>query len=159
MNPCPCGYHGDPHRQCSCSPGLVSCYQQRISGPFLDRVDIFVEVPHIEYDKLSDDSLGETSQAVRGRVADCREVQLRRFKGKRLTCNAELGPAGVRDYCRTDDAAKALLRSATTQLYLSARAFHRVLKLSRTIADLEGADTILAAHLAEALQYRPRRLG
>jgi len=159
MNPCPCGYHGDPHRQCSCSPGLVSRYQQRISGPFLDRVDIFVEVPHIEYDKLSDDNLGETSTAVRGRVAACREAQQRRFKGTKLTCNAELGPAGVRDNCRTDDAAKALLRSATTQLYLSARAFHRVLKLSRTIADLEGADTILASHLAEALQYRPRRLG
>lgn len=138
---------------------MVSRYQQRISGPFLDRVDIFVEVPHVEYDKLSDDSLGEPSRTVRERVTVCRQAQHKRFKGTKLTCNAELTAAGVRNHCQTDDAAKALLRSATTQLYLSARAFHRVLKLSRTIADLEGTDTIGAAHLAEALQYRPRRLG
>lgn len=103
--------------------------------------------------------LGEPSKTVRGRVTACRQAQQKRFKGTKLTCNAELTPAGVRSHCQTDDAAKALLRSATTQLYLSARAFHRVLKLARTIADLVGAETIGAPHLAEALQYRPRRLG
>jgi len=158
MNPCPCGYYGDPYRPCTCAAAAVTRYQQRISGPFLDRVDIFVEVPHIDYEKLSGDGSGEASAKVQARVAAGRLIQQRRFQGSGLTCNAEMSAAGVRRFCEVEDAAQDLLRSATRQLYLSARAFHRILKLSRTIADLEGAPRITAPHLAEALQYRPRRL-
>ncbi|MFH1651771.1 MAG: YifB family Mg chelatase-like AAA ATPase [Chloroflexota bacterium] len=157
MNPCPCGYYGDAFRPCTCSPGMVSRYQHRISGPFLDRVDIFAEVPRIDYEKLADDRLGEPSKAVRARVQAAREVQLRRFAGSRLTCNAEMRPGEIREFCRVEDAAQGLLKTAMKQLYLSARAFHRVLKLALTIADLEGAEVIKAHHVAEAIQYRPRR--
>ena len=156
MNPCPCGYYGDPLRQCTCPPSVVSRYQRRISGPFIDRVDIFVEVPHIEYDKLSDDRLGESSAKVQERVLAASEIQRRRFNGIKLTSNSEMTPAEVREFCQVEDAAQSLLKSAMKQLYLSARAFHRILKLARTIADLENADIIKAHHVAEAIQYRPR---
>jgi len=158
MNPCPCGFYGDPFRQCTCSPGLVSRYQKRISGPFIDRVDIFVEVPHIDYEKLADDRLGEKSDKVRARVKAARFIQRERFEGTKLTCNAEMTPPEVREICRAEESAKSLLKAAMKQLYLSARAFHRILKLARTIADLENGDIIKAHHLAEAIQYRPRRM-
>ena len=157
MNPCPCGYYGDPFRRCTCPPSLVSRYQKRISGPFIDRVDIFVEVPHIDYEKLADDRLGEPSEKVRARVEAARSRQLRRFAGTRLTCNAEMTPAEVREFCQVEDSAQGLLKAAMKQLYLSARAFHRILKLALTIADLENSDIIKAQHVAEAIQYRPRR--
>ncbi len=156
MNPCPCGYYGDPLRQCTCPPGVVARYQRRISGPFIDRVDIFVEVPHIEYEKLSDDRLGEESARVQERVVAAREIQRKRFTGTKLTANSEMTPAEVREFCQVEDAAQSLLKSAMKQLYLSARAFHRILKLARTIADLENTDIIKAHHVAEAIQYRPR---
>ncbi len=156
MNPCPCGYYGDPYHPCICPPSLVSRYQRRISGPFIDRVDIFVEVPHIEYEKLADNRPGEKTEEVRARVETARLVQRRRFAGNRVTCNSEMGPAEVRAFCLLDNSAQSLLKAAMKQLYLSARAFHRILKLARTIADLEGADTIRSNHLAEAIQYRPR---
>ncbi len=156
MNPCPCGYFGDPFKACTCSPGTVSRYQRRLSGPLIDRIDIFTDVPHIDYDKLSDDRLGEKSEKVRERVASAREVQQERFKGTKLLTNSEMTPAEVRQFCQTDDVAKGLLKAAMKQFYLSARAFHRILKLSRTIADLEGSAIIKANHIAEALQYRPR---
>jgi len=158
MNPCPCGYYGDPFRQCTCPPSLVSRYQKRISGPFIDRVDIFVEVPHIDYEKLADDRLGEKSEAVQTRVQAARSRQQGRFDGTGLTCNTEMTPAEVREFCQVEDDAQSLLKAAMKQLYLSARAFHRILKLARTIADLEDADIIKAHHLAEAIQYRPRRM-
>jgi len=158
MNPCPCGYYGDPVRQCTCSPGLVTRYQQRISGPFIDRVDIFVEVPRVDYEKLTDERLGERSAVIQGRVTAARGRQTARFAGGRLTVNAEMTPAEVRQFCQVENAAQGLLKAAMSQLNLSARAFHRILKIGRTIADLEGADTIKAQHLAEAIQYRPRRL-
>jgi magnesium chelatase family protein len=157
MNPCPCGYYGDPVRQCTCSPGTVSRYQKRISGPFIDRVDMFIEVPHVEYEKLADDRLSESSQKIRARVEAARELQLKRFKGTKMVCNAEMTAIEVRDFCVIEDSARSLLKAAMKQLYLSARGFHRVLKLGRTIADLEGADIIKAHHIAEAIQYRPRR--
>ncbi|RJQ40438.1 MAG: ATP-binding protein [Dehalococcoidia bacterium] len=157
MNPCPCGYNGDPFRQCSCSASTVARYQQRISGPFLDRVDIFVEVPHIDYEKLTDDRAGEPSEKIRERVSAARTRQIARFSGDGIACNAEITAAQVRDFCRMEDSAQGLLKAATKQLYLSARAFHRILKLARTIADLENAEVIKAPHLAEAIQYRPRR--
>jgi len=157
MNPCPCGYYGDPFRQCTCPPSIVSRYQRRISGPFIDRVDIFVEVPHIDYDKLTDDRLGEPSATVQSRVTAARSRQMERFRDSRLTSNAEMTPAEIRDFCRVEDDAQGLLQAAMKQLYLSARAFHRILKLSLTIADLEASDVIRANHVAEAIQYRPRR--
>jgi magnesium chelatase family protein len=157
MNPCPCGYHGDPFRKCTCPHSLVSRYQRRISGPFIDRVDIFVEVPHIDYEKLTDERLGESSAKVQARVTAARDRQLKRFKETRLTSNAEMTPAEIREFCRVEDSAQSLLQAAMKQLYLSARAFHRILKLALTIADLEGSDIIKAHHVAEAIQYRPRR--
>jgi magnesium chelatase family protein len=157
MNPCPCGYYGDPVRECSCSPAQVTRYQKRISGPLLDRIDIHVEVPRVDYDKLTNDRLGEPSEAIRARVERAREVQRRRFEGTEITCNADMGPGEVRKVCRLDDAGRSLVRAAMQQLQMSARAFHRILKLSRTIADLAGSEGIETAHLAEAIQYRPRR--
>jgi magnesium chelatase family protein len=122
MNPCPCGYYGDPFRRCTCSPGLVSRYQRRISGPFIDRVDIFSEVPHIDYEKLTDQRSGEPSASVQDRVKAARARQLERFQGTRLTTNAEMMPAEVREFCQVEDAAQSLLKAAMKQLYLSARA-------------------------------------
>ncbi len=156
MNPCPCGYLGDSQRSCTCSQQVVTRYQRRLSGPLIDRIDIHLDVPRVEYDKLSDTRSGETSAAIRARVETARDRQRARFRGKKMHANAEMGPAEVRDFCRTDTAAQNLLRMAMQQLKLSARAYHRVLKLSRTIADLAGADIIGAAQIAEAVQYRPR---
>ncbi len=158
MNPCPCGYYGDPFKQCTCPPSLVSRYQKRISGPFIDRVDIFVEVPHIEYEKLTDDRLGEKSDKVQARVEAARCRQQERFQGTKIACNAEMTPTEVREFCQVEESAQSLLKAAMKQLYLSARAFHRILKLARTIADLENSGIIKAHHLAEAIQYRPRSL-
>jgi magnesium chelatase family protein len=155
MNPCPCGYYGDTKRQCTCPPGLVARYQRRISGPFLDRVDIFIEVPRVEYEKLSDDNPGEASAMVRERVEEARQIQAERFNGSGQSLNAEMTPTAVRRFCATDDSAQALLRAAMAKHHLSARAFHRILKMARTIADLEKSDIIKAHHLAEAIQYRP----
>ena len=157
MNPCPCGYFGDPFRQCQCPPGVVSRYQRRISGPFIDRVDIFVEVPHIDYDKLTDQRLGEPSDIIQSRVAAARNRQLKRFTGSSIASNAEMTPAEIRELCQVEDTAQSLLQAAMNQLHLSARAFHRILKLSLSIADLEASDIIRAHHVAEAIQYRPRR--
>ncbi|MDD5095406.1 MAG: YifB family Mg chelatase-like AAA ATPase [Dehalococcoidia bacterium] len=159
MNPCPCGYYGDPVKQCTCSSTLVSRYQKRISGPLLDRIDIFIEVPRIEYQKLTDERLGEKSESIRARVETARQAQWKRFEGTRLTCNADMTPIEIRDFCQTAPEAQNLLQAAARQLSLSARSFHRILKLSRTIADFEGAEVISAGHLAEALQYRPRQMG
>ena len=161
MNPCPCGYYGDPTRECTCSESTVSRYQKRISGPMLDRIDIFAEVPRVDYEKLSSAAVGETSAAVRDRVEYTRGLQAERFRGTRFTCNAEMTPAEVREHCQSklDDQSQQLLRLAMTQLSLSARAFHRILKLARTIADMAGSDVIASAHLAEAIQYRQRVRG
>ena len=158
MNPCPCGYYGDPFHQCTCHPGLVSRYQKRISGPFMDRVDIFIEVPHIDYEKLSDERLGEETGKVQQRVSAARKRQQQRFNGSGITTNSEMTPVEVRDFCHTDEDAQSLLKAAMKQMHLSARAFHRILKLSRSIADLENSDIIKANHIAEAIQYRPRRM-
>jgi magnesium chelatase family protein len=159
MNPCPCGYYGDPTHDCTCSMQIISRYQKRISGPLLDRIDIHVEVPRVDYDKLADDRTGEPSAAIRVRVEAARQRQRARFAGsERLVSNADMGPAEIRDICVLDDAGKGLLRAAMQQLQLSARAYHRILKLARTIADLGGAERIDTPHLAEAIQYRPRRM-
>jgi magnesium chelatase family protein len=157
MNPCPCGYWGDSEKECTCSMTMVSRYQKRISGPLLDRIDIHVEVPRVDYEKLSSDRLGETSAAVRKRVEAARERQRARFAETGLLTNADMGPAEIRQFCQVDEAAKSLLKAAMQQMHLSARAYHRVLKLGRTIADLAQSEHIQTAHIAEAIQYRPRR--
>ncbi|MCH8800139.1 MAG: YifB family Mg chelatase-like AAA ATPase [Chloroflexi bacterium] len=156
MNPCPCGYHTHPTKECTCSPSTVARYQKRISGPLLDRVDVFVEVPPVEYEKLVEDQQAEDSSRPRLRVEQARAIQGKRFKECGFFCNSEMGPAEVWKFCQLDEGAKGLLQTATQRLNLSARAFHRILKVSRTIADLEGSEGINIAHLAEALQYRPR---
>lgn len=158
LNPCPCGYYGDPERACTCSLGMIQRYRKRISGPLLDRIDLNIEVPRVNYDKLMKMAPGESSAAIRARVQAARERQTARFAGTDLTCNADMGPAEIREYCLLTPDGQALIRSAMRQMHLSARAYHRVLKVSRTIADLEGVDVIQTHHVAEALQYRTRVL-
>jgi magnesium chelatase family protein len=170
MNPCPCGYFGDPFKACTCAPSAVTKYQKRISGPLLDRIDIHVDVPRVEYQKLSDDRLGEGSEAIRQRVEAARGRQRMRFDGRgdkeeavrRVTAgtqvltNADMRVAEIRQNCKLDAAGESLVRAAMGQMNLSARGYHRVLKLARTIADLAGSETIHVTHVAEALQYRPK---
>ena len=156
MNPCPCGYYGDPSRPCTCSSTMVTRYQKRISGPLMDRIDIHMQVPRVEYQKLRDMQPGESSAVVRERVEAARERQRVRFEGIGIASNADMRPAQIRKYCGLDDPCQALMKTAMRQLQLTARAYHRVLKLARTIADLAVADEITQVHLAEALQYRPK---
>lgn len=158
MNPCPCGYHGDPTRNCTCHDGNVLRYQKRISGPLLDRIDLFVEVPRVDYEKLSGNSEPESSGVVAARVQRARGRQAERLGGGRARVNAEMSPIDVRAFCQAQLGAEAssLLRIAMQQLSLSARAFHRILKVARTIADLAESEAIESAHLAEAIQYRQR---
>jgi magnesium chelatase family protein len=158
MNPCPCGYYGDPFKECKCSPGEISRYHKRISGPLLDRIDIFVDVPHIDYEKLTEDKPGESSDKVSSRVKAAHEIQLERFQHTKLSCNADMTPKEVKEFCVVEPSAQSLLRAAMKQLHLTGRAFHRILKLSRSIADLEHSDIIKAHHLAEALQYRHKEI-
>jgi magnesium chelatase family protein len=158
MNPCPCGYYGDPVRECKCSSGTITRYQKRISGPLMDRIDIFIEVPRIDYEKLVDNRLAEGSPAIRQRVQAARKTQLNRFKTNSLTCNAEMTAIEVKEHCRINAAAQNLLKTAMKQLHFTARAFHRTLKLALTIADLDGSEIIKTNHLAEALQYRQRNI-
>lgn len=162
QNPCPCGYFGDPAHACTCSNAMVTRYQKRISGPLMDRIDLHIDVPRIPFDKLTGLQRGESSAAVRERVENARRKQLERFQEARfreacLHCNADMGPGEVREICQLDETGKRLMKSAMAQLSLSARAFHRVLKIARTIADLAGDAAIQPTYLAEALQYRPRQ--
>jgi magnesium chelatase family protein len=156
MNPCPCGYYGDPAKPCTCSSSMVTRYQKRISGPLLDRIDIHMQVPRVEFQKLRDMRPGETSAEVRARVEAARGHQRNRFAGTDIASNADMRPAQIRKYCVLDEACQALMKTAMRQLQLTARAYHRVLKLSRTIADLAESREITQVHLAEALQYRPK---
>jgi magnesium chelatase family protein len=158
MNPCPCGNYGDPVKACTCNESSVVRYQRRVSGPLLDRIDIFVEVPRVDFEKLSSMAPAETSAAVRERVETARQLQLQRFVERPAQSNAEMSPQDVREFAQRqlDEQARALLKLATTQLSLSARAFHRILKVARTISDLAGCEVVSTAHVAEAVQYRQR---
>jgi magnesium chelatase family protein len=162
MNPCPCGYYGDALKACTCSSSTITNYQKRISGPLLDRIDIHIQVPRVDYEKLSDERYGEVSENIRQRVEAARNIQRERFsqlemkKGRMIYSNADMRASDLRQFCELDETGKSLLRSAMQQMQLSARAYHRILKLARTIADLAGAEQITTIHLAEALQYRPQ---
>ena len=158
VHPCPCGNFGS-QKACGCAPAVVTRYQKRISGPLLDRIDIHIEVPSVDYEKLSSERLGETSETIRKRVQAARDIQNRRFsngEAKGIVCNADMRVSEVRQFCQLQAEGQSLMRSAMSQLQLSARAYHRILKLSRTIADLAGSEEIQSTHLAEALQYRPK---
>lgn len=155
MNPCPCGYYGDTTRPCTCSPTMITRYQAKLSGPLLDRIDIHIDVPRVEYDKLMSDARGESSAAVRARVEAARERQYARFKAHPgLFANADMGTGEVQQLCQLTAEAKQVLELSVRRMQLSARAYHRVLKLSRTVADIADSDTIQVNHVAEALQYR-----
>jgi magnesium chelatase family protein len=156
---CPCGYFSDPQKPCTCAPAVVTKYQKRISGPLLDRIDIHIEVPRVDYEKLSGDRLSETSESIRKRVQMARDIQTQRYsniESSNIVCNADMRIGEVRQFCSLQPEGQSLMRAAMSQLNLSARAYHRILKLSRTIADLAGSEEIQSAHLAEALQYRPK---
>jgi magnesium chelatase family protein len=171
MNPCPCGYHGDSQKPCSCAHALVTKYQKRISGPLLDRIDIHIEVPRVDYEKLSGDRVGETSESIRARVQAARDIQSKRF-GIRprsvltsaqsqetlhsdIVCNADMRVGEIRQFCKLPEEGQSLMRAAMSQLNLSARAYHRILKLARTIADLAGCEEIQSVHLGERCNIVP----
>ncbi len=156
MNPCPCGFLTDPIKQCICTPTQVIRYQKKISGPLLDRIDLHVEVPRVKYEKLASEKVAESSSVVRSRVETAREIQKQRYKKDKVNTNSEMKLTDLKKHCQIDDQSKVLLKNAVNQLHLSARAFHRILKLARTIADLEKAKDINSSHIAEALQYRPK---
>ncbi len=155
MNPCPCGYYGDPKRECRCSPGQVERYRRKISGPLLDRIDLHVEAPAVEYKDLTDSIPAEPSASIRERVMKARTLQQHRFaKSRKVTCNARMTHAQLKEHCRLDDRGNELLKNAMTDLNFSARAYDRILKVARTIADLAGSHSIAPDHLLEALSYR-----
>jgi magnesium chelatase family protein len=153
MNPCPCGFLGSD-QECKCTPLQVQAYRRRLSGPLLDRIDLHVEVPRLQYEQIKERKSGKNSEQIRIRVARAREIQAKRFAQLPYLVNAQMGSAQVRQFCRLDEESEQLLKNAFTRLHLSARAYDRVLKVARTIADLEESETIRINHLAEALQYR-----
>jgi len=155
MNPCPCGYYNHPEKECVCAPGIVQRYLNKISGPLLDRIDLHVEVTPVKFDEMVANTRTETSEQIRERVIKAREIQTQRFaKFDDVHCNAMMPSQMVKDICNVGSAGNALLKTAMERLGLSARAYDRILKVSRTIADLQNSETILTEHLAEAIQYR-----
>jgi len=155
FKPRPCGFHGDPKRECRCSLVQVQRYRDRISGPLLDRIDIHLEVPAVEFREIASKEQAESSSAVRERIEDVRKRQSERFaRSGKIRCNARMNSKMIRAYCQLDDAGEGMLRMAMQELNLSARAYDRILKVSRTIADLAGAEQIVAEHVGEAIQYR-----
>ena len=155
MNPCPCGFYTDPAKECTCAPPQIQRYMAKISGPLLDRIDIHIEVPAVKYKDLSMVSSSEKSEDIRMRVIKARQIQQKRFEdAKHIFTNGDMGSKEVREYCRLNEAGSELLRMAMTKLGLSARAYDRILKVSRTIADLDESETILPQHISEAIQYR-----
>lgn len=155
MNPCPCGYFTDPYHECRCTPVQIQRYRAKISGPLLDRIDIHIEVPSLKYDELKSATQGESSEEISKRINQARELQLARFKEKRkIYCNAHMESKDIRKYCPIDDESQNLFKTAIEKFGLSARAYDKILKVARTIADLEAAENIKVQHIAEAIQYR-----
>jgi magnesium chelatase family protein len=154
MNPCPCGFFGDPHKECSCSPIQIQKYRTKISGPLLDRIDIHIEVPTVKYRELSSETGGEASSTIRERVNHARDIQKRRFHGGRIHSNAQMTPRYVKKFSKPDESGIKLLETAVDRLGLSARAYDRILKVARTIADLEESEEVRSHHIAEGIQYR-----
>ncbi len=157
MNPCPCGYYGDPTTACTCSPTAIDRYQKRISGPMLDRIDLHVDVPRVDFQKLTHAGRNEASETIRARVEAARAIQRERYRGLPILSNAEMRPGEIRKYCPLDSASQMLMKKAMERFSLSARAFHRLLKIARTIADLAGSAAVRAEDIAEAIQYRPKK--
>lgn len=161
MNPCPCGYLTDEDKDCICSPFQVKNYSSRLSGPLIDRVDMFIEVPKVKTEKfqnIQDLSQTETSKDIKKRVEAARVLQLKRFSGKKITYNAEMTSAMIGEFCKLDAESDTLMRQAVSTMNLSARSYYRILKLSRTIADLSQSEHITSAHILEALSYRKKEV-
>lgn len=156
MNPCPCGYSFDKDKNCTCSMQQIINYKKKISGPIIDRIDLHVEVPRVDFEKLSSKDSAENSKIIKERVENARKIQKQRFKNTNFITNSEISSDAAKKFCEIDEPSKLLLKNAVEQMGLSARAYFRILKLSRTIADLSGIEKISAEHVAEALQYRPR---
>ena len=155
MNPCPCGYYGDPTHHCVCTPGQIQRYMNRISGPLLDRMDLHIEVPVVPFNQLSQMQQGEPSEVIRARVIAARKRQEERFKAfKGVYCNAQMSERMIHQFCEPDEASLNMLRMAMERLHLSARAYNRILKVARTIADIEGTERVQSHHIAEAIGYR-----
>ena len=158
MNPCKCGWYGHPSGKCKCSPASVKRYHDRISGPLLDRIDMLIEVPALDYEHLSGRADGESSAAIKARVEKARALQRERFSGTGILCNAYMGTGELEQFCALDDKCSALMKSAYDRMGLTARSYHRILRVARTVADLDGSETIAPRHLAEAIQYRTFKL-
>ncbi len=154
MNPCPCGFYTDPKHDCTCSPQKIQRYRSKVSGPLLDRIDIHVDVPSLKYREISTEAPSESSKDIKGRVDKARSIQEKRFKSKKVYCNSQMTVRHIKKHCELDEGCKRLMEMAIDKLGLSARAYNRVLKLSRTIADLEGEENIRSHHISEAIQYR-----
>ena len=155
MNPCPCGYAIDPNNECACSGQMIQRYMSRISGPLMDRIDIHIEVPAVPFQEMAEKDDGEKSQHIQARVQKAREVQLYRFKSsENLFANAQMESQDLKNHCKLNQESNELLKTAMDKLGLSARAYDRILKVSRTIADLDGKEKIDSAHISEAIQYR-----
>ena len=154
MNPCPCGFMGHPTHPCTCSEAAKKRYKDKVSGPLLDRMDIHIEVQNVEYEQLSGKADEESSAEIQKRVNKARAIQLERFKGTNITCNAKMTPKATRKYCILSDEADNLLKQSFDSLGLSPRAYDKILRIARTIADLEGSEKIELPHIAEAIQYR-----
>ena len=155
-NPCPCGYLGDRERPCTCLPGQVAKYSKKLSGPIIDRIDLHVEVPRLKFDKLTEEKVAESSSEVRAKIEAVRKIGQERYAGLPYSTNAEIPAQDIKRFCPVDQTTQDLLRNAVDRMHLSARAYHRILKLARTIADVENSAPIQMTHVAEAIQYRQK---